>query len=50
MRRKPDILLAQALLDWQPIIDVRRGLTMTIEDAMARQHELLEPARHAVQG
>lgn len=50
MRRKPDILLAQALLGWQPAIDVRRGLAMTIKDVMTHQHEQLEPARRAAQG
>lgn len=50
MRRRPNVAAAKKLLDWQPTIDAAKGLTMTIDDAMARQRELLEPAKRAAQG
>jgi nucleoside-diphosphate-sugar epimerase len=30
-RRKPDISAAQALLGWNPIIDLEKGLAQTID-------------------
>lgn len=50
MRRKPSIDLAQRLLTWQPDIDIRRGLALTIEDMIAQQSEQLAPARRADAG
>jgi nucleoside-diphosphate-sugar epimerase len=50
MRRRPNISLAKELLDWQPTIDAERGLTMTIDDAVERQRELMAPTKRAAQG
>lgn len=49
MRRRPDISLAQELLGWQPEVRVRNGLNLTIDDAISKQSEVLQP-RRAAQG
>jgi UDP-glucuronate decarboxylase len=35
-RRKPDITLAKQLLDWEPTVDLKEGLSKTIADFRAR--------------
>jgi nucleoside-diphosphate-sugar epimerase len=30
-QRQPDITLAKSLLDWQPTVELREGLTATVE-------------------
>jgi len=52
-QRRPDISLARDVLDWQPSMDLERGLLLTVEwfDGMLRRDELkpaVQPGRRPV--